>query len=148
MDELTTEDGLVCTGYRLVIPAGYRPDIVKSLHKSHIGVKVTLRRARDIVYWPGVTVQLKDYHKVPNLQWEKVGFDLFILERQAFLIAVDYSSGSFEVLDLSHTTSHRVITVLKTRFARHCIPVTVGTLRNDGRGLYYGYRKLISHFRR
>ena len=119
---------------------------MKSLHESHIGVEGTLHRARDIVYWPGITAQLKDYlskcgicnryrpeqcreplqpHIVPNLPWEKVGVDLFILERQAFLIAVDYYSGYFEVQDLSNTTSNRVITVLKTWFARHGIPVTV-----------------------
>ena len=55
-DELTTEDGLVYKGHRLVIPAGERSDIVKSLHESHIGVEETLRRARDIVYWPGITI--------------------------------------------------------------------------------------------
>ena len=31
-DELTTEDGLIYKGHRLVIPAGERSDIVKSLH--------------------------------------------------------------------------------------------------------------------
>ena len=99
-DELTTEDSLVYKGHRLFIPAGECSDIVKSLHESHIGVEGTLRRARDIVYWPGIMAQLKDYlskcgicntyrpeqcreplqpHIVPNLLWEKVGVDLFIL---------------------------------------------------------------------
>ncbi|KAL9974061.1 hypothetical protein ACROYT_G011058 [Oculina patagonica] len=121
-DELTTEGGLVYKGHRLVIPAAERSDIVKSLHESHIGAEGTLRRARDIVYWPGITAQLKDYlskcgicnshrpeqcreplqpHVAPNLPWEK------------------------SVQDLSNTTSNRVITVLKTWFARHGIPVTV-----------------------
>ena len=129
-----------------MIPASERSDIVKSLHESHIAVEGTLRRACDIVYWPGITAQLKDYlskcgicnsyraeqckeplkpHKVPNLPWEKVGVDLFMLDRQAFLIAVDYYSGYFEVQDLSHTTSSRVITVLKSGFARHGIPATM-----------------------
>ena len=92
---------------------------MKSLHESHIGVEGTLRRARDIVYWPGIMAQLKDYlskcgicnrywpeqcreplqpHIVPNLPWEKVGGDLFILERQSFLIAIDYYSGYFDIL--------------------------------------------------
>ena len=48
-----------------------------------------------------------------------------MLDRQAFLIAVDYYSGYFEVQDLSHTTSSRVITVLKSWFTRHGIPATV-----------------------
>lgn len=64
-------------------------------------------------------------HVVLNLPWEKVGVDLFIIERQAFLIAVDYHSGFFEVQDLSNPTSNHVIMILKTWFARHGIPVTV-----------------------
>ena len=62
-DRLTTEDGLVYKGHRyLVIPVKERPGIVKSLHKSHIGVEGTLRRARDIVYWLWITAQLKVWH--------------------------------------------------------------------------------------
>ena len=41
-----------------------------------------------------------------------------------FLIAVDYFSGYFEVQDMSCTTSTRVITVLKSWFSRHGIPMT------------------------
>ena len=62
---------------------------------------------------------------MPNLPREKVGVDLFVLDRQSFLIAVDYYSGYFEVQDLSNTTSTRVITVLKAWFSRYDIPVTV-----------------------
>ena len=99
-----------------MIPVGERSNIVKSLHESRIGVEGTLRCARDIVYWPGITAQLKDYlskcgicnsyqaqqckeplkpHEAPNSPWEKVGVDLFILDRQAFLIAVKYYFGYF-----------------------------------------------------
>ena len=145
-DELTIEDGMVYKGHRLVIPFKERSGIVKSLHESHIGIEGTLRRARDIVYWPGITAQLKDHlsrcgicnryqpeqckeplkpHDVPNLPWEKVGVDLFVLDGQSFLIAVDYYSGYFEVQDMSRTTSTRVITVLKSWFSRHGIPVII-----------------------
>ena len=100
---------------------------MKNLHESHIGIAGTLRRARDIVYWPGLTAQLKYHlsrcgicnryrleqckeplkpHGVPNCPWEKVGVDLNVLDGQSFLIAVDY----FEVQDMSSTTSTRVIT--------------------------------------
>ena len=64
-------------------------------------------------------------HDVPNLPWEKVGVDLFVLERQSFMIAVDYYSGFFEVQDMTCTTSTCVITVFKSWFSRHGIPVTV-----------------------
>ena len=47
------------------------------------------------------------------------------MDRQSFLIAVDYYSGYFEVQDMSSTKSIRVITVLKSWFSRHGIPSTV-----------------------
>ena len=62
---------------------------------------------------------------MPDVPWEMVGVDLFVLERQSFLIAVDCYSGYFEVQDMSSTTSPRVITVLKSWFSRHGIPVTL-----------------------
>ena len=36
-DELNTEDGLIYRGHHLVIPAGERSDMVKSLHESYWG---------------------------------------------------------------------------------------------------------------
>ena len=60
-DELTTDDGLVYRGHHLVIPAKGRSNIAKSLHESHVGIEGILRRARNVVYWPEITAQLKDY---------------------------------------------------------------------------------------
>ena len=89
-DELTIEDGLVYKGHRLVIPFKEHSAVVRSLHESHIGIEGTLHHACDIVYWPGLTAQLKDPlsrcgicnryqpeqckeplkpHGVPNLSW-------------------------------------------------------------------------------
>ena len=145
-DELTYENGIIYKGHRVVIPAAERHNTMKSLHQSHIGIEGTLRRARDTVYWPGITAVLKDYiskcgicnryrpeqckeplhpHKAPEIPWEKVGVDLFEMDRQTFLIAVDYYSGLFEVQDMTSTVASRVITVLKSWFARHGIPITV-----------------------
>ena len=54
-DDVTTDDGFVHRGHRLVIPVKERSNIVKSLHESHVGIEGTLRRARDIAFWPGIT---------------------------------------------------------------------------------------------
>ena len=56
---------------------------------------------------------------------EMVGVDLFVLKRQSFVIAVDYYSGNFEVQDMSSTSSTQVITVLKSWFSKHRIPMTL-----------------------
>ena len=145
-DELTYENGIIYKGHLVVIPVAEWHNTMKSLHQSHVGTEGTLRRARDTVYWPGITAVLKDYiskcgicnrcrpeqckellhpHKAPEIPWEKVGVDLFEMDRQTFLIAVDYYSGLFEVQGMTSTVASRVITVLKPWFARHGIPITV-----------------------
>lgn len=64
-------------------------------------------------------------HKALEIHREKVGVELFELDRQTFLTAVDYYSGLFEVQDMTSTVAPRVITILKLWFARHGIPITV-----------------------
>ncbi len=53
-DELSTEDGLLLKGHRLVIPEASRPETRKQLHASHQGMERTKRRARQTVFWPGI----------------------------------------------------------------------------------------------
>ena len=53
--DLSTDDGLLIFGSRLVIPKSMRRDMVKRLHASHQGITRTLQRARQCVYWPGIT---------------------------------------------------------------------------------------------
>ena len=53
-DELSTYNGIVYKGERLVIPYSMRPEMLKILHTSHAGVVKTKQLARDRMYWPGV----------------------------------------------------------------------------------------------
>jgi hypothetical protein len=55
MKELWTGKDLVLQGSRLVIPTALRKDVLKKLHLAHQGIERTLRRARQLVYWPGLT---------------------------------------------------------------------------------------------
>ena len=43
---------------RFLIPKDLRPSILDSLHSAHQGVDSTLRRARQCVYWPGLTISI------------------------------------------------------------------------------------------
>lgn len=58
-DELTTAEGLVLKGERLVIPAKLRPSMLQKLHSSHQGIESSLRRAREVMFWPGMTKDIK-----------------------------------------------------------------------------------------
>ena len=62
--------------------------------------------------------------KLPNLPWERIATDLFKLDKQTYLLIVDYC---LKVNKLILTTSPNVITAMKLIFSRHGIPQTVNS---------------------
>ena len=117
--------------------------MVKEIHRSHTGSGRCLRRAGELLYWPRINAEVRDYiskcsvcqtykpeqcweelwlHKVPSRPWSKLGADIFKLGSQQFLIMVDYWSNYFEVQELKQSTSTNVIHAFKVQFARHGIP--------------------------
>ena len=54
-------EGLVFKGECLLIPKLMRRKMKERIHKSHIGVNGCLRRARECMYWPGMTAELKEF---------------------------------------------------------------------------------------
>ena len=60
-DELVMEGGVVFRGPRCVIPAILLGEVLKQLHVSHMGVESTLRGAREMVFWPRINAELRDY---------------------------------------------------------------------------------------
>ena len=131
-----------------MVPSKLRPDMLKQIHRSHIGIGGCLRRAREHLDWPRMNAEVKSYvskcsvcqsyqpeqckeemrpHEMPTRPWSKIGADLFELGHQNFLIIVDYWSSYFEVQELHRTTSSSVINAFKVQFARHGIPDTLVT---------------------
>lgn len=47
-------------GEKIIVPKKKREEIMKLLHNNHMGVQSTLRRARDIMFWPGMNSEIKD----------------------------------------------------------------------------------------
>ena len=145
-DELSVHDGIIVRGDRVVIPKTMRQDLLVKVHAGHSGINSCLRRARDLIFWPGMSNDIREYltscdicasnptiqapepiysHAVPNRPWEKVGTDPFCIEGRNYLVTVDYFSQFVEVDYLTETTSQTVITKLKGQFARHGIPDVV-----------------------
>ena len=60
-DELGISDGLIFRGERLVIPRNMRRKIKNDLHVGHGGVSGCLCRAREYVYWPGMSSEIKEF---------------------------------------------------------------------------------------
>ena len=58
-DELTLQDGLVFKGNSVVIPRSLRAEMKMKIHSSHHGIEACLRRARECIYWPGISAEMK-----------------------------------------------------------------------------------------
>ncbi|XP_028672669.1 uncharacterized protein K02A2.6-like [Erpetoichthys calabaricus] len=145
-EELSEQEGVIFRGERALIPVKLRTEIMERIHASHLGMESCLRRARDCVYWPGMSAAIREYigkcavcrtvdmrqqketmyaHDIPRRPWAKVGTDLFSCNNRAYLITVDYFSNFWEIDYLPDTSSSTVIHKLKAHFTRHGIPDTV-----------------------
>ena len=52
-DEITYHHGILFKGGRVIVPTSMRPDMLRIIHGSHLGVDKCKHRAQDILYWPG-----------------------------------------------------------------------------------------------
>ena len=62
---------------------------------------------------------------LPNYPWQMVGVDLFELNKDHYLLIVDYFSRYPEVIQLTSTTSAAVVKVMKSIFSRNGVPEVV-----------------------
>ena len=97
----------------MVIPQTMRGKMLGKVHNSHLEVNGCLNQARECLYWPGMSNDIKNHeptceacyeyersqpretlcsHKVPNRPWQCVGIDLFELEGKHYLVTTDYFS--------------------------------------------------------
>jgi len=141
--ELTTGEGLIFKGDRIVIPKSERIKVMKNLHISHLGIEGTLAKAREYVYWPRMNDQIKEMismcetcnqirsqqqkeplmrHEVPNRAWCTVSADIFEFNKHQYLLIVDHYSNFFEYDALSSISSSVVIGKIKQQFSRYGIP--------------------------
>ncbi|RUS91936.1 hypothetical protein EGW08_000338 [Elysia chlorotica] len=58
-DELTVQDGIILRGDRIVIPSSLRQDLKAKVHAGHHGINSCLRRARDLIFWPGMSNDIR-----------------------------------------------------------------------------------------
>ena len=58
-DKLTVQDDLVFKGNQLVIPYSLRRPMMEMVHDTHIGIDGCIRRARECMYWPRMSSELR-----------------------------------------------------------------------------------------
>ena len=59
-DELSTADGLIFKGEAIVISPGLRKEVLRQIHPGHVGMERSKLRARELVFWPGMSKQIED----------------------------------------------------------------------------------------
>ena len=130
-EELAVEDGVIFKAHRLVISPSLIAEYLKDLHAGHVGEEKTLLRARETVFWPGISDDVRNAlklcdvcmkykpaqqkeppvpHDVPSLPWFKLRVDIF------------YFNTFPLVKKLTSQTGGHVIRLLKTIFSEHGVP--------------------------
>ena len=52
--EISVCDDLLLRQDRLIVPSSLREEMLSQIHSSHLGIEKCKRRARDLLYWPGM----------------------------------------------------------------------------------------------
>ena len=129
-DEFVIDSLLIFKGHRLVIPVCLRSELMAVTHASHIGIEGCLRRARECLFWPHMSQDLKKFistcdvcqthqhsqqkeplqqHKEIMRPRAKLGVDLCQLHGHTRLVVCNYFSYYIEVERLTTTTSRSAI---------------------------------------
>ncbi|UYV85108.1 K02A2.6-like [Cordylochernes scorpioides] len=163
-DELGVQNGLLMRSCRLVIPASMKLEILDKLHAGHFGITKTRLRARETVWWPGISEEIAETVRkcsvciqeavskhepliptnFPTRPWQKIGMDLFKFENKWYLVVIDYYSRYPEMVQLDRLTASVVVRSCKSIFARHGIPETVVS----DNGTQFGAAREFANFAR
>ena len=148
---MTEDDGLVLFGCRIVIPQSSRRDILLNLHAAHQGIVRMKRRARQTVYWPGLSNDIVAFvdscqvcqelqpsqqqepllrDALPERVFEEVSADFFESRRQHVLVNTDRLSGWPVIHRWYHASSAReLIQAITENFVNLGVPIRI---RTDG----------------
>ncbi|UYV67706.1 K02A2.6-like, partial [Cordylochernes scorpioides] len=163
-DELGVQNGLLMRSCRLVIPASMKLEILDKLHARNFGITKTRLRARETVWWPGISEEIAETVRkcsvciqeavskhepliptnFPTRPWQKIGNDLFKFENKWYLVVIDYYSRFPEVVQLDRLTANVVVRSCKSIFARHGIPKAVVS----DNGTQFGAAREFANFAR
>ncbi|KAJ0172603.1 hypothetical protein K1T71_011742 [Dendrolimus kikuchii] len=145
-NEFFIVDSVIFRNGLVLIPQSLRKEMLSIVHEGHMGIDRCKRRARQVMYWPNMSRDVELYVRrcstcqeclnapareplipieIPELPWNKVGSDIFEVNKKYFLIIVDYYSNYVEVCKLLNISSNSVISNMKEIFSRHGIPATL-----------------------
>ena len=108
-DELVVDRNIVFKGTKVVISKAMQPLMLQRIHTSHQGPVACTRRARDVIFWLGITKEIlhlasqcsicNEYAakqqkeplmspEVPTAPWSMIAQDLFTFSGKTYLITI------------------------------------------------------------
>ena len=111
-DELSTDDGLLLKGPRLIILGERHEEYLHCLHEGHLSSNKVRENAKEHLYWIGIDADIEDYtkrcqecikrsqvakeplqpHDIPEGPWRKIGMDYFNFNGNSYVLICDYFS--------------------------------------------------------
>ena len=57
-DQISLSNSILFKGEKIIIPKAMQPEMLKLIHRSHLGIAKSFSWARDVLYWPGISSQI------------------------------------------------------------------------------------------
>ncbi|XP_071201633.1 uncharacterized protein K02A2.6 [Salvelinus alpinus] len=137
-DQLSTDQGCVLWGSRVVVPHKFQRRLLSDLHEGHPGITRMKALARSYLWCPGLDQDIQQHvgHCSPceavrnkpaaaplhpwswaATPWERIHVDYAEIDKQHFLVVVDVHSKWMEVFPTQLTTAEKTINLLRHLFA-------------------------------
>ena len=144
--DLVIEDGLILKGDRIIISEPLRGQVLEALHTGHQGETKCLLLARESVFWPGITNDIKQLVKdcdicnkyqaeqpkllvmqpdLPTRPWEKLRTDIFEFKGNKCLMIVDYYSRFPVIRLLDDITADTICNHFTSVLAEYGLPSVI-----------------------
>ena len=128
-EDLPIKDRITTMGSRVLIPSTLQKKALQQIHKGHQGVEKSILKARESVFWPGISDNIckavercgifqsssraakliGSISEVPPHPWHTLGTDLFYWNRIDYIMIGDYFTKIIIIRKLPNSSTHAVI---------------------------------------
>ena len=147
--ELSSLNGCVLWGTRVVVPTAGRKRLLDDLHETHQGASRMKARVQMVVWWPGLDMSIEEMMSnclscqssrplppaaplhpwsIPQTPWSRLHMDYTgPLHDHMFVVIVDAFSKWLEIIPVKNATSSVTVDKLRGVCCTHGLPDTIVT---------------------